>query len=191
LSRPERVHVHGLSAPVEPEDTAQRNFTDPESRIMPSSSENGSFIQGYNCQAAVDSHELIIVAADVTQQTNDSRQAEPMLEQVKANAGKVPTMASLDAGYFSGENVEELGKLGTEAFIATGRRKHGKVAPPAPSGQIKRARGFRQFLLRGMRTRTGPVTPPVDYSDALLGAAGGLGHRAGRTSGWRWPPGCR
>lgn len=175
-------------AEAQPKDTAQKNFTDPESRIMPSSSDKGSFVQGYNCQAAVDDKEQVIVAADVTQQTNDSRQAEPMMEQVKVNMGEAPDKASLDAGYFSGDNVKALAGLGVEPFIATGRRKHGEVAPAAPKGripggltakelmarklltkrgravyaerkkivepvfgQIKQGRGFRQFLLRGLR----------------------------------------
>ncbi|OGR47361.1 MAG: hypothetical protein A2X40_00335 [Elusimicrobia bacterium GWC2_65_9] len=87
---------------------AQENFTDPESRIMPSSSEKGSFLQGYNCQAAVDSKAQIILAAEVAQQTNDSQQAAPMMGKVKANMGRAPKKASMDAGYFSGDNVEAI-----------------------------------------------------------------------------------
>lgn len=64
---------------AEPEARAQRNFTDPESRIMPDGANKGSFLQGYNAQAAVDSTAQIIVAADLTQQANDSRQLLPML----------------------------------------------------------------------------------------------------------------
>jgi len=56
-----------------PKPKAQKNFTDPESRSMPSSSDKGSFVQGYNCQVAVDATAQMIVAADVTQQTNDKR----------------------------------------------------------------------------------------------------------------------
>lgn len=171
-----------------PKDKAQKNFTDPESRIMPSSSEKGSFLQGYNCQAAVDDKHQVIVAYDTTQQTNDSQQAKPMLEQVKKNTGKTPDKVSMDAGYASEDNVVDVEALGTEAFIATSRKKHGDVAPAAPHGRIpaklsvldrmrrklltkkgraiyakrkeivepvfgqtKRCRGFRQFLLRGLK----------------------------------------
>ena len=62
---------------------AQRSFTDPERRIMPDGANKGSLIQAYNAQAAVDSHRQVIVAADVTQQTNDSRQLLPMIEQAR------------------------------------------------------------------------------------------------------------
>lgn len=173
---------------AEPKDKAQRNFTDPESRIMPSSSEKGSFLQGYNCQAAVDDKHQVIVACDTTQQTNDSRQAKPMLEQVKKNTGKVPDKVSMDAGYASEDNIIDVEAMGTEAFIATSRKKHGTAVPAAPRGRIpnklsvldrmrrrlltkkgraiyakrkeivepvfgqtKRCRGFRQFLLRGLK----------------------------------------
>src|ERR1019366_5164949 len=57
-----------------PAPKAQRNFTDPESRIMPDGANKGSFVQGYNAQAAVDSTAQIIVAAEVTQETTDNHQ---------------------------------------------------------------------------------------------------------------------
>lgn len=173
---------------AEPKDKAQKNFTDPESRIMPSSSEKGSFLQGYNCQAAVDDKHQVVVACDTTQQTNDSQQAKPMLEQVKKNTGKAPDKVSMDAGYASEDNIVDVEALGMEAFIATSRKKHGDVVPAAPRGRIpeklsvldrmrrklltkkgraiyakrkeivepvfgqtKRCRGFRQFLLRGLK----------------------------------------
>ena len=98
----------------EPKDKTQRNFTDPESRIMPSSSEKGSFLQGYNCQAAVDDKHQVIVACDATQQTNDSRQAKPMMEQVKKNTGKFPKKVSMDAGYASEDNIVDVTALGVE-----------------------------------------------------------------------------
>ena len=70
-----------------PDPKAQRNFTDPESRIMPDGSHKGSFVQGYNAQIAVDGKAQVIVAAEVTQQSNDKQQLVPMLEQVKKNVG--------------------------------------------------------------------------------------------------------
>ena len=53
-----------------PEDKSQRNFTDPDSRIMPGPG-GKEFHQSYNCQAAVDSAHQVIVAADVTKQPSD------------------------------------------------------------------------------------------------------------------------
>ena len=70
-----------------PEKTAQRNFTDPESRIMPDGAHKGSFVQAYNAQAAVDGAAQIIVAVEVTQDTNDKQQLAPMLSQVGTKRG--------------------------------------------------------------------------------------------------------
>ena len=77
------------SSPV-PHPKAQRNFTDPESRIMPGAGAKGSVVQGYNCQAAVDARAQIIVAADVTDEANDKQQAQPMLTQVLVHTEQVP-----------------------------------------------------------------------------------------------------
>jgi transposase len=108
-----------------PADKAQRNFTDPESRIMPDGANKGSFVQGYNAQIAVDSASQVIVAAEVTQETTDSGQLLPMLAQVVKNLEQKPDKASADAGYFSEANVTHEAVAGIDLYIATGRDKHG------------------------------------------------------------------
>src|SRR6266403_879110 len=92
------------SKPVtaEPSDKAQRNFTDPDSRVMPT--KNG-FIQGYNAQAAVDGAHQIIVAHTLTNSPSDQAQLAPLLDAIKANLGKNPDEASADAGYCSQANL--------------------------------------------------------------------------------------
>lgn len=85
---------------AKPEPKAQRNFTDPESRIMKDSA-TGSFEQSYNAQIAVDSEAQIIVAASLTQAANDKQQLAPLLAVVKDNVGRLPEKATADAGYFS------------------------------------------------------------------------------------------
>jgi transposase len=111
-----------------PEEKAQRNFTDPESRIMPDGGRKGSFIQAFNTQIAVDSAAQIIVAAEVTQETNDKRQLAPMLRQVVQNLEAKPAAVSADAGYFSEEQVTGEHAQGIELYIATGKQKHGEPA---------------------------------------------------------------
>ena len=138
-----------------PEDKAQKNFTDPESRIMPQSGAKGSFMQGYNCQAVVDSKEQIIVAEDVTQQTNDSKQATPMLDQVKANTGKAPRRASMDAGYFSAQNVEAIEKMGIEPFIPPERQKHGQSTISTPRGRMPKDLSTKDRMKRKLLTKRG------------------------------------
>ena len=129
---------------AKPEPKDQRNFTDSESRIMPDGANKGSFIQAYNAQAAVDSQAQVIVAAEVTQQTNDSRQLIPMIKQVAANAGCKPLAVSADTGYWSEANVSDEGVAGVDLHIATGRRKHGEkvesaTGPPPEDATPKEA----------------------------------------------------
>jgi transposase len=129
---------------AKPEPKAQRNFTDMESRIMPDGANKGSFVQGYNAQAAVDSHAQVIVAAEITQQTNDKQQLVPMIKLVAANTGGKPIAVSADTGYWSEANVGDESVAGVELHIATGRQKHGeKVAmatgPPPEDATPKEA----------------------------------------------------
>jgi len=127
-----------------PDDTAQRNFTDPESRIMPDGANKGSFVQGYNAQIAVDSASQVIVAAEVTQETNDKKQLVPMIAQIAANLGQKPEKVSADTGYFSEANVTDESVKDVDLYVATGRDKHGVVVetsidPPPPGAAPKEA----------------------------------------------------
>jgi transposase len=85
---------------AKPKPKAQRNFTDPESRIMKDGA-TGSFEQSYNAQIAVDGQAQIIVAATLTQAANDKQQLVPVLEEVKTNLGRLPERVTADSGYFS------------------------------------------------------------------------------------------
>jgi transposase len=110
---------------VRPAEKAQRNFTDPDSRIMRDGATK-SFEQSYNCQAVVDDKAQVIVAAQVTQQANDKQQVKPLVEQLKVNlGGRTPGELSADAGYFSEDNVSYLEGQAIAPYVATGRQKHG------------------------------------------------------------------
>jgi hypothetical protein len=141
----------------EPEDKAQRNFTDPESRIMVDGATKG-FVQAYNCQAAVDADSQVIVAADVTQEANDKKQVEPMIKQVKSNTGENPTTASADNGYFSEANVEYLKSEEIDGYVASGRTKHGEAPPSAPRGRIPKKATTKERMARKLRTKKGRET---------------------------------
>lgn len=105
-----------------PTDKAQKNFTDPESRVMKAADK--SFIQGYNAQAAVDSEYQVIVATMVTDQAADAPHLEPMVERIENNTGQLPEEMSLDAGYYSDGNVKHLEEKGIDGYIAPCRMKH-------------------------------------------------------------------
>ncbi|MGH7699430.1 MAG: IS1182 family transposase [Gammaproteobacteria bacterium] len=179
-ARAEGKDPHG----VEPKNTAQRNFTDPESRIQ---KQGRTYLQGYNAQVAVDAHAQVIVAHHVTAVAPDVQQLVPLVQRIPQRLRRKPKQVLADAGYWSEANVKDLERRGIEPFIAPHRRKHTDPVPPAPRGrppaglsakermgrklltlrgratyawrqilpepvfgQIKHARGFRQFLRRGL-----------------------------------------
>jgi transposase len=112
---------------AQPAPTAQRNFTDPESRIMKDGATKG-FEQAYNAQAVVDSTAQIIVAAAVTQEANDKQQLQSMLEKVKANCGRLPEKASADAGYFNTAHLTDETLSTVDLYVPPDRQKHGAAA---------------------------------------------------------------
>lgn len=137
-----------------PKPKAQRNFTDPESRIMRSSDK--AFIQAYNAQAAVDASSQVIVAGDVTQQANDKRLLLPMLEQVESNTGQRPEEVSADAGYWVEAEIDEVEEQGIEAFVAPEKIKHRewREAKP-PRGRIPNGLSKKELMSRKLRTKRG------------------------------------
>lgn len=140
-----------------PESKAQRNFTDPDSRIMPMG-RVGGFVQAYNCQAAVDSHAQVVVASSVTQQPLDKQQIEPMLEKLDENLGPArPQMLSADAGYFSASNLATLEAASIDPFIPPAVRK---TDPPALKlrGPIPQSATPAQCMARKLRTKPGRST---------------------------------
>jgi transposase len=141
-----------------PEPKAQRNFTDPESRIMKDGASK-SFEQAYNCQAAVDEESQIIVATNVTQQANDKQQLEPLVEEIKKNTdGETPEKLSADNGYFSESNVEYLEGEGVDGYIATNRQKHGDAPELAGCGRIVKDATKQEGMTRKLRTKKGRET---------------------------------
>lgn len=141
-----------------PEPKAQYNFTDPESRIMKDGASK-SFEQAYNCQAAVDEESQIIIATKVTQQANDKRQLEPLVEEIKKNTdGETPEKLSADSGYFSEFNVEYLEGECVDGYIATNRQKHGDAPELAGCGRIAKDATKQERMTRKLRTKKGRET---------------------------------
>jgi len=105
-----------------PQDKDQYNFTDPESRVMKNSTDDG-FDQHYNVQAAVDQASLLIVASALSNHPNDKREAEPTLAALSPKVG-IPPAAALDNGYFSPATLQACEQRGIDPYIATGREPH-------------------------------------------------------------------
>jgi hypothetical protein len=115
------------TAAGDPKANAQRNFTDPDSHILKG---GDGWIQGYNCQAAVDGDHQIIVAVGVSNQASDAPHLEPMLERIMANIGQLPEKLIADACYCSSANIETSEQRGLVAYYSTVRQQHNKRARP-------------------------------------------------------------
>jgi transposase len=181
LDKPAPVGPHARTAPRDgqPHPKAQRNFTDPESRVLKTSD---GYIQGYNAQLAVDAGDQVIVACGLVNTQNDTPLLVPMLERIRASLRRYPDEISADSGFLSDRNLASLGRKRIRGYIATSRMVHGSPVPEPRLkhskrvaamrrrlkrggyrsryrlrkqvvepviGQIKEARGFRRFLLRG------------------------------------------
>jgi transposase len=140
---------------VEPKDSAQRNFTDPDSRIMKVSGTN-SFEQCYNGQAVVDDSSQVIVAANLSQNANDMDEVEPILDILEQNLGGIPQKMAIttDAGYFSETNVMLFEDALLNPFMATQKMKHGEVLPQV-RGRIPNDMTPKDRMRRKLCTRKG------------------------------------
>jgi transposase len=130
---------------------AQRNFSDPDSHIMQS---DNNWIQGYNCQAAVDGDHQVIVAIGVSNQPPDVEHLDPMLQRTIANTGQVPKTLIADAGYWSEDNAKACAAQGVDPHIATGRQKHGQPPPPI-RGPLPRNIDEKGKMHRKLRNKKG------------------------------------
>lgn len=134
-----------------PTPKAQRNFTDPESRIMKT---GDGYVQGYNCQAMVDAEHQVIVAQAVTNQPPDAEHLVPMLVQTVANCGAKPEKLLADAGYYSEANACEAEKWNVDPYIATGRQRRSEP-PPQVLGRPPADMTNKQQMARKLATKDG------------------------------------
>ncbi|HEX6030908.1 MAG TPA: transposase [Tepidiformaceae bacterium] len=135
-----------------PPDKAQRNFTDPDSKIQKTSD---GFIQGYNAQIAVDAHAQVILAQHVTPCASDVEQMKPAVAAIRRVLRKKPKQLIADAGYWSEDNVRDLEGQKIEPFIATRRIKHSEPWPPAPRGRPPAHLSCKERMQRKLRTKRG------------------------------------
>lgn len=162
-----------------PRDQDQYNFSDPDSRIMKNSTNDG-FDQHYNVQVAVDQESLLIVALSLSNHPNDKKEATPTLAALSPKVGQ-PKAAALDNGYFSEANIAALEKLGIDPYIATGREPHhqswqtyfAQTLDPPPedaSPKIKMAYKLQTDIGKAIyRLRKCTVEPVIGIIKEVLG----------------------
>ena len=137
----------------QPESSDQINFTDSQSRIM---KVEKHFEQAYNAQAAVDKRSQIVLVALVTQDRNDKRLLETMLDQVAKTTGLLPDNSLFDAGYFSEEQITKVQEKykSTQLLVPPNRLPHSEV-PIATRGRIPKDISTADRMRRKLRTKTG------------------------------------
>ena len=162
-----------------PQDKDQYNFSDPDSRVMKNSTDDG-FDQHYNVQAAVDQDSLLIVATALSNHPNDKQEAVPTLEALSAELGQ-PQAGALDNGYWSESNVQAFETRGIEPYIATGREAHHKswrtffAADPVPpaedaSPKVKMAYKLQTEIGKAIyRLRKCTVEPVIGIIKEVMG----------------------
>ena len=136
-----------------PDAKAQRNFSDPESRIMLSKPDG--WIYGYNPQIAVDDGHQVIVATTLSADPTDTAALPALVDQIETNTGRRPRKLRADAGYASDDNLAHLEGRGIDAYVATGRDRHGAKAPQAPRGRIPAGLSRRERMARKLTTKRG------------------------------------
>jgi len=185
-----RMTGHNLKPHALPERPAGKvNVTDPDSRNLKTTR---GWLQGYNAQAAVTTDQ-IVVAAEISTESLDTANLQPMVETARAELQAVgvtekPGVVLADAGYWKNEAIEALVGQGIQTLVApdADRRKE-----PRPG----RRGGLYDFARRVLATdvgkelylkRQGSVEPVFGQIKANRGANRFL--RRGRTavrSEWR------
>jgi len=168
-----------VKEPCEPKPTAQRNFTDPDCKIMPAP--GGGWIQRYNAQAAVDSANQIIVAAQVSSNPSDRSQLKSTVKAIEENMGEKPERLSADAGYFSEDNIHWLIREAKVApYIPPDKTRHGKklISPRTP---ISPKMSVAERMRRKLRTKAGQTI--YKLRKAIV-EPGRPGHDGGTLANW-------
>ena len=161
----------------EPDAKAQSNFTDPESRIMKTSSEG--FQQCYNAQTVVDGDNQVVVATTVTESASDQGQLIPMVDAVRDAFGETPEQVLADAGYCSEPNLQALKERDIDGYVSLAREGTAvmskKLASSAASGAWRRLVSTSARLIGD--TPSQPImdprrlrSHPVPLLELLLGA---------------------
>jgi transposase len=185
ISRDGRRFGGGPPNPYQVPDTpaGKINTTDPDSRLL---KVTGGYVQGYNAQAAV-SEEQIVLAAEISVESPDFGQLEPMVDATvseleRAGVAEKPKVAVADAGYWHHEQIDSLAAGGIQVLIPpdAGKRKGAR-----PGWQGGRYESMRRVLAtelgkRLYRKRSQTVEPMFGHTKHNRGMS--RFHRRGRSA---------
>jgi len=137
---------------AKPAPKAQRNFTDPESRIQKTPD---GFIQGYTAVLAVDQEAQVIVSQHVTPSAPEVNELLPAVDRIRLVLRRKPKQVVADAGYWSESNLEGLAERGIDGYVARHRSKHSEPPSAAPRGRIPKQMSLTERMQRKLRTQQG------------------------------------
>jgi transposase len=145
------------AAQATPSKRAQRNFTDPESRMMKTTD---GFHYAYNAQTVVDEASQVVLAAEVTNQAADVGELIHMVAVTEGNLDAAdiddsPEILLADAGYCSEANLTWIADTESNVLVATGRIKDGERVSDSPRGRIPKNATQRERMARRLRTKQG------------------------------------
>jgi transposase len=102
-------------------DDARTSETDPEARVMKMG--DGGFRPAYNLQFSTTTEEKVIVGVSVTNLGNDFEELSPMLEQIEARQGALPSEALVDGGYVKASQIETADEKGVTTYAPVKAKK--------------------------------------------------------------------
>jgi transposase len=88
---------------------------DPDSSVM--KTRDGKK-PGYNFQIATDAKNKLIVASDISSQTNDFKQLENMYEKTKEALEQKPEEFIADAGYYTADDIQKIESEGVDIYVS-------------------------------------------------------------------------
>ena len=92
----------------------QLSRTDADARLL---RKNGQSVAGYNVQIAVDDKHKLIVASEVVNDGNDTRQLHAMARAAKKALDAEALQAVADAGYYNGTTLKACEEEGIVAYV--------------------------------------------------------------------------
>jgi len=129
--------------------TGKVNTTDPDSRLLKA---RRGFVQGYNAQAVVNEHGIVI-AAEIMTEGADFGHLEPMLDAARrelqaAGITEQPQVALADAGYWHQPQMESIVSQGIQVLVRPDGDQR-KGTRPGWNG------GYYAFMRRVLETDVG------------------------------------
>ena len=111
---------------IEQQESSHLHPQEPEARRMRTEGPNRF---GYNAQAAVDSKNQIVTAAEVNNQENDQALLVPMIEAASANTGQSCPKTLADTGYSTGQQLAQAQARELEVIAPLDKRVEGENNP--------------------------------------------------------------